>query len=166
MNYRRIFVQNSIVFITMVIQDRMPILIDNVDILVNSVNEIKLYYNFEIIAYVLLKDHFHFLMQTEDITKYPKIIHSIKYNFKKNVGIAMPTYKKFWQNRYWEHTIRDEKDLNTHLDYIHYNSVKHYNIAPKDWKYSSFQSFVEKGFYDINWCNFEDINKVSNLDFE
>lgn len=167
MNYRRVFIQNSIVFITMVTQDRKPILIEKINILKNSINKVKAYYNFEIIAYVVLKDHFHFLIQAEDITKYPKIIHSIKYNFKKNVGVATPTYNKLWQNRYWEHTIRDEEDLNRHLDYIHYNPIKHgYCAKAIDYKYSSFEKFVSLGYYEKGWCNFDDRHKITELNYE
>ena len=74
--------------------------------------------------------------------------------------------KGIWQRRYWEHTIRDEKDLNKHLDYIHYNSYKHYEIKPQDWSYSSFNKFVEKGFYEPDWCNFNDINNIIELNYE
>lgn len=163
MNYRRLFIPNSIVFITMITQNRIPILLDKIDVLIKSVNEVKSHYNFEIIAYAVLNDHFHFLMWSEDITKYPKIIHSIKYNFKKNVGVATPTYNKLWQNRYWEHTIRDETDLHRHIDYIHYNPVKHYTIAPKDWEYSSFNKFVELGFYEKDWYNLDDKYNINDL---
>ena len=48
-----------------------------------------------------------------------------------------------WQRRYWEHTIMSEEDLYRHIDYIHYNSMKHYNIAPRDWSFSSFNRFVK-----------------------
>ena len=47
------------------------------------------------------------------------------------------------------------------MDYIHYNSMKHYNITPKDWKYSSFEKFVKNGYFDLDWCNFEDKNNYS-----
>ncbi len=166
MNYRRAFIENSIVFITIVTQNRNPILINKIDILKHSINEVARYYDFEILAYVILNDHFHFLIKMQDITKYPKIIHSIKYNFKKHVGVATPTYNKFWQNRYWEHTIRDENDLHRHLDYIHYNSLKHCNIAPKDWEYSSFEKFVSLGYYEKDWCNFGDKYKIGELNYE
>ena len=56
--------------------------------------------------------------------------------------------------------------MNIHLDYIHYNSTKHNNIAPKNWQYSSFKKFVKLGYYDENWCNLEDINHIKNLNFE
>ena len=52
------------------------------------------------------------------------------------------------------------------LDYIHYNPMKHYQITPKDWKYSSFKAFVKKGFYESDWCNFEDKNNIEDLNFE
>ena len=78
-----------------------------------------------------------------------------------------PTYKRLWQNRFWEHTIRDENDLNTHLNYIHYNPVKHgYAKSVKDWEYSSFHKFVKKGLYDINWGSNTDIKEIIDLNFE
>ena len=44
--------------------------------------------------------------------------------------------------------------------------MKHHSIAPKDWEYSSFRKFVDNGFYEMNWCNFKDIHKIKELDFE
>jgi REP element-mobilizing transposase RayT len=56
--------------------------------------------------------------------------------------------KRFWQRRFWEHCIRDEDDWHRHLDYIHYNPVKHgYCLAPADWRYSSFDRSVKQGLY-------------------
>jgi putative transposase len=58
----------------------------------------------------------------------------------------------FWQRRFWEHTIRDETDLERHLDYIHYNPVKHGLVSrPKDWPYSSFHRWVREGAYPHDW---------------
>ena len=75
--------------------------------------------------------------------------------------------KGIWQRRYWEHTIRNENDLYKHLDYIHFNPIKHNLVVSlKDYKYSTFEKFVKLGFYDENWCNFDDKNKIANLDFE
>ena len=71
-----------------------------------------------------------------------------------------------WQRRFWEHTIRDENDLYKHLDYIHYNSVKHYGIAPRDWNCSSFNKFVKMGYYEKDWCNLEDKYKINEMDCE
>ena len=74
--------------------------------------------------------------------------------------------KSIWQRRYFEHTIINEEDLNKHIDYIHYNPMKHYNIAPQDWQYSSFNKFVEDGYYEKDWCNFENKYNINELDYE
>lgn len=57
-----------------------------------------------------------------------------------------------WQRRFWEHLIRDEDDFKRHLDYIHYNPVKHgYVRQAADWRYSTFRRYVEAGVYDKSW---------------
>jgi putative transposase len=57
-----------------------------------------------------------------------------------------------WQRRYWEHLIRDDRDWQQHVEYIHYNPVKHgLARAPVEWKYSSFHTFVKQGLYPPDW---------------
>jgi putative transposase len=57
-----------------------------------------------------------------------------------------------WQRRFWEHTIRDEQDLNRHIDYIHYNPVKHGLVMRvAEWQWSSFHRYVKEGMYDPLW---------------
>ena len=59
--------------------------------------------------------------------------------------------KAIWQRRFWEHLIRDEQDFINHVDYIHYNPVHHgLFVSPKDWQYSSFHRYVQRGVYDGN----------------
>jgi putative transposase len=58
-----------------------------------------------------------------------------------------------WQRRYWEHVIRDEQDHQRHMDYIHYNPVKHGHVqSAKDWPYSSFHRWVKRGVYPVDWA--------------
>jgi len=62
-----------------------------------------------------------------------------------------------WQHRYWEHTIRDERDYAMHLDYIHFNPVKHgYVKHAAEWPYSTFRRCVARGIYDADWNLDED----------
>lgn len=125
-----------------------------------------------------MNDHLHLLIKPDNINEYSQIILLIKRTFSKNIDInTIADYelresnikrkeRDIWQRRFWEHTIRNEEDLYRHLDYIHYNPVKHCQIAPKDWKYSTFINFVKNGYYEIDWCNFEDKYNISNLDYE
>jgi putative transposase len=60
--------------------------------------------------------------------------------------------KGIWQRRYWEHMIRSETDLARHVDYIHYNPVKHGLVARvSDWPYSSFHRYAARGDLPIDW---------------
>lgn len=169
MNYRRIFIKNGLVFLTIVTNDRIPILTDNIKLLNQSYNNVIKYYKFNLIAYSILPEHIHCIIKPTIIEEYSKIVKSFKYSFTKNynVGLVNPTYKRLCQNRFWEHTIRDENDLNIHLNYIHYNTVKHgYVKSVKDWKFSSFHKFVKKDLYDINWGSNTDIKEIIDLDLE
>jgi len=57
-----------------------------------------------------------------------------------------------WQRRYWEHTIRDDRDYATHMDYVHFNPVKHGLVTcAADWPHSSFRRCVEQGLYPLEW---------------
>jgi putative transposase len=72
-----------------------------------------------------------------------------------------------WQPRFWEHFIRDEKDFISHVEYIHYNPVKHGLVqAPKDWVYSSFHRYVEKGLYEREWGAFTSLQFDSKIGME
>lgn len=180
-NYRRIFQENSYLFITIVTFKRNPILIKHIKLLREAFKNAKKFYNYEIFGIVILPDHIHMIIKPENISDYPKIIFSIKYYFSKNINYSeiinikqsLPESKikkhekGIWQRRYWEHTIRDEEDLYKHLDYIHYNPVKHQyaeNVA--DWQYSSFYKFVKKKYYNKNWGNVINISRFKELDLE
>src|SRR5258706_1885429 len=57
-----------------------------------------------------------------------------------------------WQRRFWEHLIRDENDFRRHVDYIHWNPVKHGWVQrAADWPHSSFHRFVRSGVYTADW---------------
>jgi putative transposase len=171
-NYKRYYNFGKIVFITIVTYNRQPILTDNIELIRKAWKSVK--YKFRIIAGVVLKDHMHILIEAEDNSEIPKIISFFKQYVSKNIqsppiqtDIQQRRQEKgVWQRRYYDHIIRNEQDLNRHIDYIHYNPMKHYNIAPKNWKYSTFNKFVQMGMYEKEWCNFGDKNKINDLDLE
>ena len=175
-NYTRLFLQGfNYLFITVVTNGRQKILIENIDILRQSFKSALDKFAFEIYAAVIMPDHMHLIIKVEHIEDYPKILYLIKYKFSlkmpKNAFLSPSKIKKgekgIWQRRYWEHTIRDEEDMAKHLDYIHFNPIKHgYVKTVGEYKYSSFKKFVKMGFYDDTWCNAGDKNQITGLDFE
>ncbi len=176
MNYKRVFVPNSYVHLIIVAYNRKDIFVENIELLRDSFKNAKQIFDFEIIAICVLPNHIHMILNPNNIQEYPNIITSIKYYFSKNcnVGVETPTYgyvnkgeKGVFQRRYFEHTICSQEELNNHINYIHYNPVKHgYVKNVKDWKYSSFHKLVEDKFYDKNWGSSDDIENIKNLDFE
>ena len=83
------------------------------------------------------------------------------------IGYKNKREKGIFQRRYWEHTIRNEEELNNQIDYIHYNPVKHGFVNNVfDWQYSSFHKFVKLGLYENDWGSEKDIANIKNLDFE
>lgn len=171
-NFKRYYQDNNIVFITIVTYNRQPILIKNIELLRQSLKEIK--YKHKIIAGVILPDHLHIIIQTNEANDFPKIISSFKSNFSrkipKNIEQTIEQLarreKGIWQRKYYDHVIRNNSDFNKHLDYIHFNPTKHLGIAPNEWEFSSFKKFVKKGFYEENWRNFEDKNKINCMNLE
>ena len=152
-NYKRLFLAGHSYYLTVVTHRRKPLLVEHIELLRESFRESKKYYSYEINAIVVLPDHIHMIITPEIATDYPKIVRAIKYNFStKLVGCDCyhtdeeQTFSRYrrglktiWQKRYYEHTIRDEKDYFRCLEYMQNNPVKHELVDDmKDWKYSSF----------------------------
>jgi putative transposase len=166
MRYKRLFLDGYDYFITVVTYERNPILIENIDLLRESFRYAKSRFVFDIDAIVVLPDHFHTIIRVENAEDYPKIISSVKRYFSKKCHPKFyehliqsqsridQKYKPVWQKRFYEHTIRNEKEYKRRLDYIHYNPVKHGYVDVVDqWAYSSFSKFVRNGVYDQNWAD-------------
>jgi putative transposase len=117
---------------------------------------------FSILAIVILPEHLHTVWKLpHNDSNYAGRWRLIKSYFsqaliKQNITLLKNSRGEYnlWQKRYWEHTIKDEKDLETHIDYIHYNPVKHNLVKqPGDWPYSSFHLYIKKNLLSPNWGN-------------
>ena len=150
-NYRRVFLDGYSYFLTVTTYKRNPILIENIGLLRKSFAFAKSKFDFNIEEIVILPDHFHIIITVERAADYPKIISTIKRYFSKHCDSKYTKditqsssrikkrYSPVWQKRYFEHTIRDEKDYAQKIEYMKYNPVKHGLIDnADDWKYSSF----------------------------
>lgn len=106
-------------------------------------------------AVVILPDHLHCIWQLPpDDADFSTRWRLIKRHFALGIDAPMTARgeKKVWQRRFWEHFLRDEEDWRRHMDYIHYNPVKHgYVSSPVDWVSGSFQRAVKEGLYPVDW---------------
>lgn len=164
MRYRRAAIPGATYFFTLVVHERKRLfdLPDNVRRWRDAVAHCALRRPFIVEAEVILPDHIHVLWSLpEGDSDYATRIRLIKTRVTKELaGSEAPSSpsrrskgeRDIWQRRYWEHVIRDERDFQTHLDYIHYNPVKHgLATRPADWPHSTFSDWVEKGSYDPRW---------------
>lgn len=154
MNFRRYYIPGSAVFITQVVQDREPVFRDtkNLSLLREILSNVKEFHPFTMLGYVFLLDHFHMIIQPTGESNFSDIMHSLKSNFtreyKKLIGLSPSQSIKFWQKRFWDHVIRDDRDFENHLHYIHYNPVKHGFVEdPRDWIDSSYIEWEQRGLY-------------------
>jgi putative transposase len=158
MNFRRYYIPGSVVFITQVVQGRKPAFQDPriLGLLRDTLRNTKELHPFHLLGYVFLPDHFHLLIQPAGGSTFSDIMHSLKPHYtreyKKHIGLSPSETLKFWQKRFWDHVIRDDKDFENHLHYMHFNPVKHgYVNTPHDWRDSSFVEWEEKGLYPSNF---------------
>jgi len=153
MNFHRYYFPGQIVFITQVVKDRKPVFNNQkfFNLLNHIVVNVKTLYPFVMLAYVVLPDHFHMLIQPTDQGNFSQIMHSLKSNFTREYKqkIKHTGSLIFWQKRFWDHIIRSEMDLENHIHYIHYNPIKHgYAENLSSWKYSSYFAWQSRGLYD------------------
>lgn len=151
-NLRRYYKDGQIYAITNVTFNRMQILLQNHDLL-NSAMQTKLIdIGAEILAWAVLSDHIHFIIDPKDINL-SKLMKSFKLSFSENLRKRLNyKIKRVWQYRFWDHIIRDQEDLNMHVDYVHYNPVHHsYILNPFDWSYSSIHDYMKDGYYQEDW---------------
>ncbi len=161
-NVRRFYVPDAIVFLTLVTKKRR-VLFDldsphHVEMFFDKMRAVRELKPFKLLAYIFLPDHIHLLVRPTGEANFSSILQSVQrsYTFEYKDRYNISDSLNLWQHRFWDHIIRDEKDLNRHFDYIHWNAVKHGLVTkPEDWPYLSYLHWVEKGYYEIGWGHVE-----------
>jgi putative transposase len=160
--YRRSRVAGGAFFFTVNLRNRRDsLLVDHADALRQIVSDVRVQLPFNIDAMVVLPDHWHavWTLPLND-QAYASRIRLIKARFTKHLlreGVAIAQDDrgeyKLWQRRFWEHTVRDDHDFETHVNYVHINPVKHgYAKRPADWAHSTIHRFIANGTVTSNWA--------------
>jgi putative transposase len=143
-------------FFTVNLADRSgPLLVEHVDAL-------RARHPFASVAWCVLPDHLHAVWvlprgDADFATRWMLIKAEFSRRIAHGERVSLSRCKHgergIWQRRYWEHAIRDERDLRNHVDYIHYNPVKHGHVVRvRDWPHSSFHRCVRDGVVPIDWA--------------
>ena len=161
--YRRHRLAGATYFFTVNLRDRQShLLVDEIVLLRRTVMRVREIMPFHIDAWVVLPDHMHCLLTLpKDDGNFPKRWQAIKMGLSRGIEPGEKLSKSrvvrgergIWQRRYWEHTVRDERDFTAHMDYIHFNPVKHGLVERvADWEFSTFHSCVRQGLYPTAWA--------------
>jgi len=162
MRYRRVDTKGGTYFFTVNLANRnASLLVDEFDFLRSSINEVKKQHPFILDAMVVLPDHLHVLLTLpSDDNDFATRWMLIKAGFSRqlpkleriNKSRKTKGERGIWQRRYWEHLIRNDKDFENHVDYIHYNPVKHgYVQFARDWQYSTIHKYIDNGLLSREW---------------
>ncbi len=142
-----------------------------------ALKQVKTEHPFTIDAVVLLPDHLHCIwtLPPDDARyalRWNLIKRLVSQETRHLVASPLSTSRQqrrdlgLWQRRFWEHRIRDEQDLVKHVEYIHWNPVKHGHVARvQDWPYSSFHRYVKQGLYPLDWAGGDDTNDAAGNDY-
>jgi putative transposase len=162
-NYRRARVPGATYFFTVTLAERGGrLLVENIALLREAFRTTRRERPFRIDAMVVLPNHLHAVWTLpEGDSDFPTRWQLIKSRFSLDVprgerirpSRAAKGERGIWQRRYWEHLIRDDTDLRHHVEYCHFNPVKHGLVAnAADWPYSTFHRYVRAGMYPPEWA--------------
>jgi len=163
MRYRRANTPGGTYFFTVNLADRSSrLLVDRIDDLRASVRMVKQRHPFEIVAWIVLPEHLHAIWTLpQDDADYSTRWALIKAGFSRRIERSEPIRpsrrakgeRGLWQRRFWEHQIRDEIDLQRHIEYVHFNPVKHgHTLRAADWRFSSIHRYMRLGDLPGDWA--------------
>jgi len=161
--YIRAHIPGGSFFFTLILLDRRRhLLTEHIELLRTAFRDVRQKRPFQIDAIVLLPDHLHCVWTLPpDDADYSTRWRLVKTAFARGIapGETLSARRQrtgergIWQRRYWEHAIRDESDFERHVDYIHYNPVKHGHVERvAEWPHSSFHRYVRRGVYPADWA--------------
>jgi putative transposase len=169
MKYRRTTATGCTYFFTVNLAERnKTLLVDHIDVLRNSINQVKRQHPFKLGAMVVLPDHLHAMLTLpEDDKNYPtrwrlikaglsreisKLERITNYELRITNGRSRKGGRGIWQRRYWEHLILGDNDYENHVDYIHFNPLKlGYVTQATDWLFSTIHDFIKRGLLSPSW---------------
>ena len=162
-NYRRSLVPGGTIFFTVTLADRRSTLLtDHVDMLRKVYAQVVRVHPFETVAVCILPDHLHAVWRlpsgdADFSTRWQKIKGGFSQHLSPISGRSQSQRRRgergIWQRRFWEHQIRSEVDLQRHVDYVHYNPVKHGLVnRVAEWPYSTFHRYVREGKLGRDWA--------------
>ncbi len=160
MNYRRLRIPGGCYFFTVATQAHQPLLLANYERLLRAVSLTQQRHPFSLEAFVVLPDHLHAIWtlpagDADFSTRWMVLKRLFSADLASSPASTSQRSKRekgLWQRRFWEHALLDEADRRRHMDFIHYDPVRHgYCATPADWPHGSFLSLRDVIGYPAHW---------------
>ena len=162
MQYRRNQLEGGSYFFTVNLAERKRrLLVEHIAALREAFRNVRSRHPFQIDAIVIMPDHLHAVVtlppgDADYSTRWMLIkagfSRSLPQTERINASRRSKGERGVWQRRFWEHTLRDDDDYRHHIDYIHYNPVKHgYVTHPAAWPHSSIHQYIKAGKLPADW---------------
>lgn len=163
-NYRRVWVPGGTYFFTVNLLDRTgSLLVENVGALRSAFLETRRVRPFEFVAIVVLPEHLHCIWRlpsgdADNAARWRQIKARFSSTLpdieQRSASRVHRGERGVWQRRHWERLLRDDGDLQSHVDYVHFNPVKHGHVPhARDWPHSSFHRYVREGILPPDWSD-------------
>ncbi len=162
MDYRRAQTPGGTYFFTVNLADRdSDTLVRHIETLRTAMTTVRKAHPFRLLAMVVLPEHLHAIWRlpagdANFALRWSLIKSGFSRSLPRSEAISPSRQTKrergIWQRRYWEHLIRDETDLERHIDYIHLNPVKHGWVEqPTGWPHSTLHAYIQRGIVGADW---------------
>ncbi len=162
-NYRRVWIPGGTYFFTVAIADRSQrLLAEHIDLLRAAFARARIAMPFAVEAIVVLPDHLHAVWtlppgDADYATRWSRLkadfARALPVSERIGASRARKRERGLWQRRYWARAIVDDRVFDAHVDYVHFNPVKHGHVAhAADWPWSSFHRFVRRGVLSRDWA--------------
>lgn len=163
-DYRRAWSPGGTYFFTVNALQRREndLLTRHIQVLREAVRKVRHFHPFTIHGWVVLPDHLHCVIELPpgdmDFALRWRLIKAgfskcLPNDERRSAVRRARGERGIWQRRFWEHLIRDDGDYAAHMDYVHFNPVKHGHAdRVSDWPYSTFHRLVGAGVYPMDWA--------------
>jgi putative transposase len=150
-NLRRLRLTDRIFFVTANVRPAQHNLTESeFELILDVFKETRERLHYSLCGYVLMPDHWHALIWPTFPITISRVLKEIKGISSHRLNQARHKQGDFWQPRFWDRFVRNKREFNQRLEYMHMNPVRKGLVhLPDQWRWSSFNNFaMDKGIVE------------------
>ncbi|MFQ6083659.1 MAG: transposase [Candidatus Aminicenantia bacterium] len=106
------------------------------------IEELHIDLKFKVMGYILMPDHLHLILVLPEGKNISYIMKRIKGATARKINILIGKIGTLWQSDFYDHIIKNEKELRDKLKYIHRNPLRSDLVKDlREYEFSSFRTY-------------------------